>query len=212
MANALKFLVTAIAIAAVLTLSGCTGQQQTSSNATATPTPAPTAAVTATPSPTPAGTGLPVNTTVQKQYSYVDKFQAGIGHYNSGINYARTGQALFNSSDYMNASRQMALAAESMGLAMTDFSNMGQYAQTSPEQGLSDKWLQTANYAYMGYQNASYAYQEYANQSSSSQPNLVYYNTYVAQANSNNRLADQSKAEAEAVERTIPLFNQTPGY
>jgi hypothetical protein len=178
-------------------LSGCASPQPPA----ATPTPAATVTATATPAPTPG-----VNESVQMQYSYVEKFQAGIGHYNAGIDAARRGQALFNGSDFANASRQMAIATESMGVARASFQSMAQYAQTPQERNLSEKWQQTAEYARMGYQNASYAYLEYANQTASPPPNWVKYNAYVAQANQNNLLAEQAKQEAEAIERTITLF------
>ena len=77
-----KPIILAMAVLAIIATMGCVNLcKQTTTGVTSTPT------VTPTPTPTTVVTPtLPaVNDTIERQYNYVDKINAGINEYNTGI-------------------------------------------------------------------------------------------------------------------------------
>ncbi len=189
-------------IAAVLIIAGCT-----SPSPTATPSPAPSPTVTPSPTPTP----VPGNQTAEREYQYVERFYSGIDHYNSGITLMRDANNTSVTGDYTNASKQMLVAKDRMDAAAEDFKAMKQYAGSSTETSLSDKWEEIADYESMSFQNASDAFSEYAYQKTrpAEQQNLVKYNNYVAQANHYSSLAIEVRKQADALQSTLTFMAPT---
>jgi hypothetical protein len=187
-------------IMAVLAIAGCTSPQ-----GTATPSPAP--APTATPSP--AVTPVPGNQTVEREYQYMERFYSGIDHYNSGITLMREANNTSVTGDYTNASKQMLVAKDRMDAASQDFLAMKQYAGSSTEISLSEKWAEVSGYESMSFQNASDAFAEYASEHSRPNPNLIRYNNYIAQANHYSSLASESRKQADALQNTLTFMIPT---
>lgn len=196
--NASRLMATALTLsvlAAAMIVAGCAG------TGSPTPTPAPSA----TPTPTPAPTISPVD----REYQYVERLQSGVDHYNSAVEFMRTGKNLTNASDYTNASRYMLMSSDRMGSASSDFVASLQFASSPQEISLSRKWAETANYSAMSYQNASDAYGEYAYQIARPTPNLVKYNYYVDQANYYSGLAAESRRQVDALLANITFVVPT---
>lgn len=193
-------------IAAVLAGAGCTSPQGT---ATPSPTPAPTA--TPAPTPTPTATPVPGNQTLERQYQYVERFNSGVDHYNSGIALMKDANNTAVAGDHVNASRIMLQAKDRMDAATEEFKAMKQYAGTPTETSFSEKWAEVAGYESMSAQNASEAFAEYANEKNRPQgsQNLVKYNYYVQQANHYGSLATESRRQADALQSTITFLVPT---
>ena len=186
----MAFALTLSVIAVAMIVAGCTG----TGNSSPTPVPAPSA------TPTPTATVPPANGTVEKEYQLTERFNSGIGDYNSGIELMRTAKNLTSVSDYTNASRHMLLASDRMSAAANSFKAMLPYASGPQETSLSQKWSETADYSAMSYRNASDAYAEYAYQFARQGQNLVKYNNFVGQANYYNGLAAESRRQADAIQ------------
>ncbi len=187
-------------IATVLAIAGCTSPQ-----GTATPTPA--ASPTVTPSPT--ATPVPANQTVEREYQFVERFYSGIDHYNSGITLMRSANNTSLTKDYTNASREMLLAKDRMDAASEDFRAMKQYAGSSTEISLSEKWAEAAGYESMSFQNASDGFAQYAYEFSRPNPNLVKGNFYLDQASYYSSLALESRRQADALQSTLTFMVPT---
>lgn len=204
----IKITTAALLLVIVVALSGCTVLKEQfekpAPTATTAPVPSKTPTVVPTVSPVP---GQAVNSTVEQQYKYTEKLQAGIDKYNAGILYMADAQRLaHNQSDWTNASSTMLKAKDRMEAAQADFQTMRDYSINYDEVLLSEKWTQTANYSAASMEYASLAYSEMATQiatKGAGNVNPVKYNSYVKQANDYNALAMQSRSEAEAIESNL---------
>ncbi|WP_424356641.1 hypothetical protein [Methanocella sp. MCL-LM] len=208
MSKALKITTVALFLVIMVALSGCTVLKEQFQKPVSTATPAPVPSKTPTVVPTvTAVPGPATNSTVEQQYKYTEKLQAGIDKYNAGILYMGDAQRqAHNQSDWTNASNTMLKAKDRMDAARADFQAMGNFSINHDEVLLSEKWVQTANYTAASMEYASLAYTEMATQiatKGSGNINPVKYNNYVKEANYYNDLAMQSRNEAEAIESRL---------
>lgn len=208
LSKALKITTAALFLVIIVALSGCTVLKEQFQKPVPTATTAPVPSKTPTVVPTvTAVPGPATNSTVEQQYKYTEKLQAGIDKYNAGILYMGDAQKLaHNQSDWINASSTMLKGKERMEAAKADFQTMGNFSINHDEVLLSEKWVQTANYSAASMEYASLAYSEMASQLATKGPgniNPVKYNSYVKEANYYNSLAMQSRNEAEAIESRL---------
>ena len=157
-----KPIILAMVVFAIVATMGCVNLcKETTTGVTSTPTITPTPAPTTVVTPT-----LPaVNDTIERQYNYVDRINAGINEYNTGIQNMNSAQAAYNNSQYTNASQTIRIAINNMDNAKAQFNAMQQYASTDTEYNLSGKWYETANYYSICYNYLDQGYQELQNQS-----------------------------------------------
>ncbi|HTY90847.1 MAG TPA: hypothetical protein VMC84_06685 [Methanocella sp.] len=151
-------------------------------------------------SPTPEP--VQINQTIERQYNYADRLNAGLNNYNNAIIVWNQSRKDYDSAYWDNATANIGLAAESMEQARTAFLSMKSFASTDDERALSEKWNETAYYDILafGYINQSYQEGRYQASRSFAEQNPVRYNYFVSQANYYISLAKESKAEAEALE------------
>lgn len=174
-----------------------------------TPTPVITPTATVVPTPT-----LPaVNNTIERQYNYVDKLNAGINEYNAGIAYLGTAQGYYNRSQQTNNSSLLKDASQAiltgkihMDNARQQFIGMEQFALTPDEINLSNRYNATAYYYGVSFQYMSDMYKEDLNQSTRTPPNWVLQRFYAEQAKYFNSLAHESFAQAKEIESRIPFL------
>jgi hypothetical protein len=187
-----------MAVIAIIATAGCVNLcKETTFGVTVTPTVTPTPAPTTVVTPT-----LPaVNDTIERQYNYVDKINAGIDEYNTGIANLNAAQAAYNSSQYANASQNIKTAISHMENAKTQFNAMEQYASTNAEYNLSGKWYETANYYSICLNYMDQGYQESQNQSTHVPPNYIKERFYFEEAQYYNDLAKQSFSQAKDLEK-----------
>jgi hypothetical protein len=200
-----KLIILAMVVLSIVTTMGCVNLcKQTTTGVTSTPT------VTATPAPSTVVTPtLPaVNDTIERQYNYVDKINAGINEYNAGIQNMKLAQAAYNSSQYTNASQTIEIAINNMNNAKAQFNAMQQYASTDAEYNLSGKWYETANYYSICFNYLDQGYQELLNQSTQVPPNYIKERFYFDEARYYNDLANQSFGQAKDLEQQTFLAQQ----
>jgi len=202
-----KPIVLAMVVFAIVATMGCVNLcKEITTGATATPT--------ATPTPTPKPTiiatpTLPaVNDTIERQYNYVDRIDAGINEYNAGIQNMNSAQAAYNDSQYVNASQTIRLAINNMENAKTQFNAMEQFASTDTEYNLSGKWYETANYYSICFNYLDQGYLELQNQSTRVTPNYIKERFYFGEAQYYNGLAKQSFNQAKDLEKQTFLAQQ----
>ncbi len=194
-----------MAVFAIVATMGCVNLcKETTTGVTSTPT------ITPTPAPTTVGTPtLPtVNETIERQYNYVDRINAGINEYNTGIQNMNSAQAAYNDSQYTNASQIIRNAINNMDNAKAQFNAMQQYASTDTEYNLSGKWYETANYYSICYNYLDQGYQELQNQSTRNPPNYIKERFYFGEAQYYNDLAKQSFNQAKDLEKQTFLAQQ----
>jgi hypothetical protein len=201
----LRLTTVVLCVLAVLSLSGCTDLKDRFSVPTSTPVPVPTVAIS--PSPTP---GPEVNPAIEKQYQYTEKINMGIDEYNRAIELMWQGYSLWNASQYANASQTMLMAKQQMEVAGSDFQAMKQYASSTDEANLSDKWVDTTKNAAKSYQYDSDAFLEYGNQSLRTTMNLVKFNYFVNQANYYHGLSVESRAQVDSIMKNLTLYTPSP--
>ncbi|HEY3422423.1 MAG TPA: hypothetical protein VGK13_04630 [Methanocellaceae archaeon] len=200
-----KLIILAMVVFAIIATAGCVNLcKQTTTGVTSTPTITPTPVPTTVATPT-----LPaVNDTIEKQYNYVDKINAGINEYNAGIQNMKLAQAAYNGSDYNNASQTIHIAINNMNNAKAQFNAMQQYASTDSEYNLSGKWYETANYYSICFNYLDQGYQEFQNQSTHVPPNYIKERFFFEEAQYYNGLANQSFSQAKELEKQTFLAQQ----
>jgi|GEM_PF-5894157 len=192
-----KLLFMAVLILVVLN-AGCVGFWRDSYK-DLTSTPGPSATVQ------PSVTSMPVNQTIERQYLYVDKLDSALDNYNNGIAALNESKRASQASDWTNASLDIQAAQTFMEQARNDFIGMRAYAATSNEMNLSNKWNDTTYFYMQAFYYANLSYQESAYQAGRSTPNYIKQNYYVQQANFYSQLAQESREEAIAIERSTFL-------
>lgn len=200
-----KSIILATVVIAIIATAGCVNLcKQTTTGVTITPTATATAVPTTVVTPT-----LPaVNDTIEKQYNYVDKINAGINEYNTGIQNMKLAQAAYNDSQYTNASQTIRAAIVNMDNAKAQFTAMQQYASTDTEYNLSGKWYETANYYSICFNYLDQGYQELLNQSTHVPPNYIKERFFFEEAQYYNDLANQSFGQAKDLEKQTFLAQQ----
>lgn len=159
-------------------------------------------------SPSPGATVSPttgpvlINQTIERQYNYADRLNAGLHNYNNAIITRNMSQKDYDSANWDNATANIGRATTFMEQARTAFQSMKAFAATPDEIALSEKWNETAYYNIQafGYINQSYEEGHYQSLRSFAEQNPIKYNYFVSQANYYISLAKESKAEAEALE------------
>jgi hypothetical protein len=194
----------AVIILAIAATMGCVNFcRESITGVSPVPTVTPVSTVVPTPTPTPT---LPaVNESIEKQYNLVDKFNAGVNEYNAGIVNMNKAQANINGSQWISASDNLLVAKNNMENAKNQFKAMEQFASTTDELNLSAKWYETANYYSITFSYMSQGCIESQNQTMNQTPNYVKERFYFEQASYYNKLAKQSFAEAQDLERKTIL-------
>ncbi len=194
-----------MAVFAIITTVGCVNLcKETTTGVTSTPTVTPTPAPTIIVTPT-----LPaVNATIERQYNYVDRINAGINDYNTGIQNMKIAQAAYNNSQYTNASQTIEIAINNMNDAKAQFNAMQQYASTDTEYNLSGKWYETANFYSICFNYMDQGFQELKNQSARESPNYIKERFYFEEAQYYNDLANLSFNQAKDLEKQTFLAQQ----
>jgi hypothetical protein len=123
-------------------------------------------------------------------------YGSGLDKYNTGVGYVSTAMSLYNSTNYVNASHYMDLAADKMDAAKADFQGMRGYASTNQETLLSDTWAEAADLFSKSYRNASLGYTAYANESTRPTPNYVMANYFMQIAQQYNDQGADARRQA----------------
>lgn len=198
----IRLLLVALLILAIMN-TGCVGfVRDTYKNYTSSPSPSSLTPISVTP--------VPINQTIERQYMYADRLNAGLQNYNNGIITWNQSRREYESADFANATVDIGRAKGFMEQARSDFLSMKPYAATSDEASLSEKWNETAYYQVMAFDFVNQSYQEGAYQASRmfAEQNPIKYNYYVSQANYYISLAKQSRTEAEELERRTFIGQQ----
>lgn len=196
-----RLLLVALLVLIVLN-SGCVGLIRDAYQNIVSPTPS--ASVTTTP------TAIPINQSIERQYNYADRLNAGLQNYNNGIIIADQSRKEYESADWDNATADIGHAKTYMDQARMAFMSMKAFAATADETTLSDKWNETAYYEMQAFDYMNMSYQEGRYQASRTfaEQNPIKYNYYVSQANYYISLAKSSRTEAETLENRTFIGQQ----
>ena len=176
---------------------GCIGFIRDTYKNVVSPSPAATAPVTVTP--------IPINQSIERQYNYADRLNAGLNSYNNAIITWNQSRKDYESANFVNATANIGDAKALMQQARNAFLSMKAFAATSDETALAEKWNATAYYDIQAFDYVNQSYQEGQYQASRTfaEQNPIKYNYYVGQANYYISLAKESKAQA------VDLMNRT---
>lgn len=188
-----RLLLVALLVIIVLS-SGCVGFVRDTYRNVVSPTPSATVPATSTP--------IPINQSIERQYNYADRLNAGLMNYNNAIVTANESRIAYESANWETATTEITQAKAYMEQARTAFNSMKAFASTADETALSEKWNETAYYETQAFEYMNLSYQEARYQASRTfaEQNPIKYNYYVGQANYYISLAKQSRSEAEALE------------
>ncbi len=188
-----RLLLVALLVLIVLS-SGCVGLVRDTYKNIVSPSPSATVQATTTP--------IPINQSIERQYNYADRLNAGLMNYNNGIIAANDSRVAYESAKWDTATTEITQAKAYMEQARTAFNSMKAFAATPDEMSLAEKWNETAYYETQAFENMNLSYQEAKYQASRTfaEQNPIKYNYYVGQANYYISLAKQSRSLAEAIE------------
>lgn len=180
----------------VVVNAGCVGLIRDTYKNIVSPSPGPTASASTGP--------VQVNQTIERQYNYADRLNAGLLNFNNAIVAWNQSRKDYESTNWDNATANIELATSYMEQARTAFQSMKAFAATPDEIALSEKWNETAYYDIQAfaYVNMSYEEGHYQSLRLWSEQNPIKYNYYVSQANYFITLSRESQAEAEALENS----------
>jgi hypothetical protein len=188
-----RLLLVALLVLIVLS-SGCVGFMRDTYKNIVSPSPSATAPATSTP--------IPINQSIERQYNYADRLNAGLINYNNAIVTANESRIAYESASWETATTEITQAKVYMEQARMAFLSMKAFAATADETSLAEKWNETAYYETQAFEFMNQSYQEARYQASRTfaEQNPIKYNYYVGQANYYISLAKQSRSEAEALE------------
>ena len=177
--------------------SGCVGFIRDTYKNIVSPTPSVTVPAAATP--------IPINQSIERQYDYADRLNAGLISYNNAIITWNQSRKDYESANFTSATANIGQATVLMQQAQNAFLSMKAFAATPDETAVADKWNETAYYDIQafGYVNQSYQEGQYQASRTFAEQNPIKYNYYVGQANYYISLAKDSKAQA------VDLMNRT---
>ena len=186
----------------VVVNSGCVGFIRDTYQNVVSPSPGATGPVTVTP--------IPINQSIERQYNYADRLNAGLMSYNNAIITWNQSRKDYESMNWANATANIGQSTALMQQARTAFLSMKSFAATPDETALAEKWNETAYYDVQAFDYVNQSYQEGQYQASRSfaEQNPIKYNYYVGQANYYITLAKASKAEAENLENMTFIGQQ----
>ncbi len=188
-----RLLLVALLVFIVLS-SGCVGLVRDTYKNIVSPTPSATTPATTT--------AIPINQSIERQYNYADRLNAGLINYNNAIVTANESRIAYESANWDTATAEITQAKAYMEQARTAFLSMKAFAATGDETALAEKWNETAYYETQAFEYMNLSYQEARYQASRTfaEQNPIKYNYYVGQANYYISLAKQSRHDAEAIE------------
>jgi len=113
--------------------SGCVGLVRDTYKNIVSPAPSATAPATTT--------AIPINQSIERQYNYADRLNAGLMNYNNAIVMANDSQAAYESANWETATADITQAKAYMGQARTAFQSMKAFAATGDETALAENGM-----------------------------------------------------------------------